>query len=74
MTPSTDFSDEVKKDVEMLEGVHEDGDLEPEIQYDEAEGKKILRQVDWRLLPLLSLLYLLSFLDRGNSELIYYLP
>ncbi|KAL7917199.1 major facilitator superfamily domain-containing protein [Trichoderma austrokoningii] len=30
------------------------------------EQKKILRKVDWRLVPLLSFLYLVSFIDRGN--------
>ncbi|OBT87291.1 hypothetical protein VE02_02978 [Pseudogymnoascus sp. 03VT05] len=36
------------------------------IVYDEVESKRILRKVDLRLLPCLTLLYLLSFLDRGN--------
>lgn len=36
--------------------------------YDEVESKRILRKVDMRLLPCLTLLYLLSFLDRGNSK------
>lgn len=35
-------------------------------RYDDAETKKILRKVDYRLLPVLALLYLLSYLDRGN--------
>ncbi|KAM0548786.1 hypothetical protein ACHAPJ_009782 [Fusarium lateritium] len=34
--------------------------------YDEREAKAILRKVDWRLLPMLTLLYVLSFLDRSN--------
>jgi hypothetical protein len=38
------------------------------IVYDEVETKRILRKVDLRLLPCLTLLYLLSFLDRGNSK------
>ena len=38
------------------------------IVYDEVEAKRILRKVDLRLLPCLTLLYLLSFLDRGNSK------
>lgn len=33
----------------------------------ESEVKTALRKVDRRLLPLLALLYLLAFLDRGNS-------
>lgn len=36
--------------------------------YDEAETKRILRKVDIRLIPCLALLYLLSFMDRGNSK------
>lgn len=30
------------------------------------DEKKILRKMDIRLIPMLALLYLLSFLDRGN--------
>lgn len=30
------------------------------------DEKKILRKMDLRLIPMLALLYLLSFLDRGN--------
>jgi hypothetical protein len=30
------------------------------------DEKKILRKIDWHLIPMLALLYLLSFLDRGN--------
>ncbi|OBT53111.1 hypothetical protein VE04_07821 [Pseudogymnoascus sp. 24MN13] len=41
-------------------------DVLPPIVHDEAETKLILRKVDKRLLPVLTLLYLLSFLDRGN--------
>lgn len=32
------------------------------------EQKKILRKVDWRLVPLLSFPYLVSFIDRGNCK------
>ncbi|KIJ64455.1 hypothetical protein HYDPIDRAFT_90046 [Hydnomerulius pinastri MD-312] len=34
--------------------------------YDSAEDRALLRKVDLRLLPVLTLLYLLSFLDRSN--------
>ena len=30
------------------------------------DGKKVLRKMDLRLIPMLAILYLLSFLDRGN--------
>ena len=42
--------------------------LEDKIQFE----KKLVRKLDWRLIPWLSLLYLLSFLDRtniGNAKL-----
>lgn len=34
--------------------------------YDDAETKRILRKVDYRLLPVLTILYILSYLDRSN--------
>lgn len=34
--------------------------------YDEQETKAILRKIDWRLLPMLTLLYVLSYIDRSN--------
>lgn len=36
-------------------------------EYSPEETKRIMRKVDWMLLPQLSFLYLLAFLDRGNS-------
>lgn len=37
-------------------------------EYHDRETNKILRKVDWRLPPVLAVLYLLSFLDRSNSR------
>lgn len=34
--------------------------------YNDERTKRVLRKVDWRLLPVLTLLYVLSYLDRGN--------
>lgn len=36
-----------------------------------ADQKRVLRKVDWRLVPLLSFLYLVSFIDRGNCTYIH---
>lgn len=33
---------------------------------DSTESKRILRKVDLRVIPILAILYFLSFLDRGN--------
>jgi hypothetical protein len=35
-------------------------------QWKDLHTKRLLRKVDWRLLPLLILMYLLNFLDRSN--------
>ena len=55
---------------------HSNDNSSAEIKDDEGSGadadfsdvdeKKVLRKMDIRLIPMLSLLYLLSFLDRGN--------
>ena len=34
--------------------------------YDDEEVRKIRRKIDWRVLPLLTFLYLISYVDRGN--------
>jgi hypothetical protein len=34
--------------------------------YHDKKTVHVLRKIDWRLLPMLTLLYILSFLDRGN--------
>lgn len=34
--------------------------------YDDKATKRLVRKIDWVLLPFLALLYLLSFLDRTN--------
>ncbi|KAF7556016.1 hypothetical protein G7Z17_g1756 [Cylindrodendrum hubeiense] len=52
----------------------EDVGMKPDTEHAEGalrefstnETKRLLRKIDWALLPLLSLLYLLSFLDRAN--------
>ncbi len=38
------------------------------VELTEEEKKKVLRKLDWILVPQLAILYLLAFLDRGNSE------
>ena len=37
-----------------------------DVDFSHIDEKKVLRKMDIRLLPMLALLYLLSFLDRGN--------
>ncbi|KHO00479.1 high-affinity nicotinic acid transporter [Metarhizium album ARSEF 1941] len=42
------------------------GVVAPQPSFDHVDEKKILWKMDIRLIPMLALLYLLSFLDRGN--------
>lgn len=37
-----------------------------DVDFSHVDEKAVLRKMDLRLLPMLALLYLLSFLDRGN--------
>lgn len=37
--------------------------------YTSEEATRIMRKIDYRLVPLLAVLYLLAFIDRGNSKL-----
>lgn len=50
-----------------VSGVHDPS--EERFVVDAAEEKKLLRKLDWNLLPPVTILYLLSFLDRSNGEL-----
>lgn len=74
--------DNVRSDKTLRNGVETYGSQNAIVSYDhkglndsnlpdyhDAEVKRIMRKVDWRLPPVLALLYLLSFLDRSNSEL-----
>lgn len=45
------------KDVGQWDGIDAD--------FSGIEKDKVLHKMDWRLIPVLALLYLLSFLDRG---------
>lgn len=68
---------EVKRDVAWNDNKIEDvaektsnssAELEAQhVELDEAESARVLRKVDMRLVPMLSLLYLVAFIDRSNS-------
>ncbi|KAF9878378.1 Major facilitator superfamily [Colletotrichum karsti] len=55
----------VMKD-DLSEEKHVENPPTPDRVYDQKETKAILRKVDWHLLPMLTLLYILSFIDRSN--------
>lgn len=57
-----------KCEIGHIEGVPDEqcGKVNDLPTYDDVETARVLRKVDWRLLPVLTLLYVLSFLDKGN--------
>lgn len=58
--------------MEKQEVAHVEADSGSFYEEDSVEAKKVIRKIDWRLIPLLMLLYTLTFLDRvniGNARL-----
>lgn len=58
-----------KQDIHHVESATADGSSD---QTDPVEATRILRKIDWRIIPLLQFLYMLTFLDRvniGNARL-----
>ncbi|KAM0257548.1 hypothetical protein ACHAPA_011673 [Fusarium lateritium] len=68
MTGRVSTKDDVRLSGEPQVSKVEDYGLEArgETGFDAAETKKIVRKIDWYLLPPLTLLYILSFIDRSN--------
>lgn len=50
---------------EAMRGAHEDLGSH-DLDMSDSELRRIRRHLDWRIVPFLTLLYLLSFLDRVN--------
>jgi hypothetical protein len=53
-----------KEDVETVETASNSS--QEAVGFDKKTTKRLIRKMDWALLPFLALLYLLSFLDRTN--------
>ncbi|KAL2073530.1 hypothetical protein VTL71DRAFT_10856 [Oculimacula yallundae] len=64
--PDSPDSNSLKPEYNEVESANDSRDeLSPPI-FDAAATKRLLRKLDFRLIPFLALLYLLSFLDRTN--------
>ncbi|KAL6704979.1 hypothetical protein ACN47E_007382 [Coniothyrium glycines] len=48
------------------EGLANDGSNGSEVVFDEVEEKRLVRKIDWRLLPILGALYSIALIDRTN--------
>ena len=67
------WSEEKEKqvDVEAVEVMYigpEGNEETPPPQFTPEEEKRVYRKIDMRLLPILTIMYLASFLDRGMSH------
>ena len=60
-----EYSSHIRRDLNDKDAVVEDDPYQTP-DFSHIDEKKVLRRMDLRLLPMLALLYLLSFLDRGN--------
>ncbi|KAL7912456.1 MFS general substrate transporter [Trichoderma velutinum] len=59
--------EEQRDDVEIVSFANERDEYEHLItKFDTKRQKKLLRKIDWRLLPVLTVFYLISFMDRSN--------
>lgn len=66
---SSPRSDSEEVSVQQKENAASDNDPEgsfEQVDFSHIDEKKVLRKMDLRLIPMLAILYLLSFLDRGN--------
>ena len=52
--------------VEVQEKEIKDNVYRPEVDTSGVDEKKLMRRIDWHVVPWLAVLYLLNFLDRGN--------
>jgi hypothetical protein len=59
---------EVTKNADRIAYGHSDEDAEFLANFDEAKKKKMYRKIDWRLIPMLALLYLISCMSREEVE------
>lgn len=64
--PEVEFIEEVKSEIDVQTPKAIDIGDGLEDDFSDINEAAVLRKIDWRLLPLVSLLYLLSNLDRGN--------
>ena len=71
VTHSDNDEVDLEKEAAHAEVTHQNGNLTAEESaflagFSEEQRKAVLRKVDWRLVPVLLILYLISFIDRAN--------
>lgn len=66
--PNTEFVEDISANSEDISANSEQDDAASFVEEDfsDIDEKKLLRKMDLHLIPILALLYLISFIDRGN--------
>ena len=54
------------KDSTIADEVAEKPVYRPEVDISTVDERKLIRKIDWHVVPWFAVLYLLSFLDRGS--------
>lgn len=65
-TEPTEASSHPKKDHSQLEEAS--NSVDSHVEFPEERRKKLVRSLDWILIPQITFLYLVAYLDRGNSR------
>lgn len=60
------MDENIKSDQVQKEGLSDSGGNDYGEPYDHVEEKRLVRKVDWRLLPILGALYSIALIDRTN--------
>ena len=65
---SSEGSTKKRDSAVMAEAVSIDGPklYRPDVDVSSINERKLMRRIDWHVVPWLAVLYLLNFLDRGN--------
>ncbi|OBZ79581.1 hypothetical protein A0H81_00866 [Grifola frondosa] len=66
MSIETALTKELKGQEVILEPSCDTGIYCPDVDTSGVDERKLMRRIDWHIVPWLALLYLLNFLDRGN--------
>ena len=67
MSSDTTTRSKDDKDLEAVEVQEITGNVyRPEVDTSGIDEKKLMRRIDWHVVPWLALLYLLNLLDRGS--------
>ena len=63
---SSESADNVSEEQEIVFTVPDNDVYRPEVDTSGIDERRLMRRIDWHVVPWLAILYLLNFLDRGS--------